>query len=91
MQKKFNGEASWIVADAQVLDNELQRLLEKNNLLHDEVQTEEESTVSAKAAPKKRKLKLKLSLKRKQSDGNSTEEPPKKRRGRKKGSTPSKT
>ena len=86
--KTFNGEGSWIVADAIVLDNELQRLLEKNDFLGDDAG--EEEVAAAKPVPKKRKLKLKLSLKRKQNESKSAEEAPKKKRARKKGSTPAK-
>ena len=84
--KKFNGETSWIYADAKILDAELQRLLEKNKLLEKE---EKEST--AKPIPKKRKLKLKLSLKkRKQEDTGDTNSEPKRKRGRPVGSTSAK-
>mmetsp|Transcript_14155 Transcript_14155/g.16455 ORF Transcript_14155/g.16455 Transcript_14155/m.16455 type:complete len:230 (-) Transcript_14155:3-692(-) len=73
--KTFNGESSWIVTDAGMMETELQRLLDKNKL----PQTEEQ--LSEEAVPKKRKLKLKLSLKKKPSDVN-TVEPPKRKRGR---------
>ena len=75
--KTFNGEESWIYADAKVLNSELQRLLEKNKpQLVDNVGEEETSTSSA---PKKKTLKLKLSLKRKQADENDNSKPNKKR------------
>jgi hypothetical protein len=99
--KKFNGETSWIYADAKVLNSELQRLLDKNKLLEEgggENVTSTNASISntevaaegkTKAAPKKRKLKLKLSLKRKQTDSgisSSEQPPPKRKRGRPVGS-----
>lgn len=85
--KTFNGEESWIYADAKVLNSELQRLLEKNKpQLVDNVGEEETSTSSA---PKKKTLKLKLSLKRKQADENDNSKPNKKR-GKKSNSSPAK-
>lgn len=104
--KKFNGETSWIYADAKVLESELQRLLEKNNLLPDDEEEAEalpstssnnatdtatsSKTTSSKPIPKKKKLKLKLSLKRKQDDNNDTTSGSKRKRGRPNGSTPAK-
>ena len=85
--KTFNGEESWIYADAKVLNSELQRLLEKNKpQLVDNVGEEETNNSSA---PKKKTLKLKLSLKRKQADENDNSKPNKKR-GKKSNSSPAK-
>lgn len=58
---KFNGESSWIVADGRVLEVELNRLLQKYEVL-----TEPEATQHPIPASsiKKRKPRIKLSLKK---------------------------
>ena len=62
---KFNGEASWIVADGKVLEVELNRLLQKYKLLE-----EQESAPPAKKKKPRIKLSLKkLTKKRKKDDG----------------------
>jgi len=50
--RKFNGEDSWVVEDAQALEKELERVLKKNGFSDDMVPTS-----------KKKKLRIKLSLK----------------------------
>lgn len=50
--RKFNGEGSWVVEDAQALEKELERVLKKNGFSDDTVPTS-----------KKKKLRIKLSLK----------------------------
>ena len=50
----YNGEGSWIVNDAGVLQSHLEKQLEKNGLVG-----------SSSSEPKPKKLRIKLSLKRK--------------------------
>jgi hypothetical protein len=54
--RQYNGEGSWIDADAVALKGELERLLKKNNIDVED---------APPAPPKKKKLRIKLSLKRK--------------------------
>ena len=85
---KFNGEGSWVVADAVLLEKELDRVLKRNGF------TEDKMPSPNKKKPKK--LRIKLSLKTVQpaaaadssGDGEvppelALAEPPKKKRGRK--------
>ena len=53
---KFNGESSWIAADGKVLEVELNRLLQKYNVL--------DQSDNCPAPNKKRKPRIKLSLKK---------------------------
>ena len=53
--RQYNGEGSWIDADAVALKGELERLLKKNNVVVED----------APVPQKKKKLRIKLSLKRK--------------------------
>jgi hypothetical protein len=52
---KFNGEDSWVVADALALEKELERVLKKNGFTDDKLPTPQKK--------KKKKLRIKLSLK----------------------------
>ena len=72
--KLFNGEESWIYADAKNLNSELSRLIDKNSLLQ-----EDEDQEAKPIPPKKKKLKLKLSIKRKQDDSGDSNAPKRKR------------
>jgi Bromodomain len=51
--RKFNGDDSWVVEDAQALEKELERVLKKNGFTDEHVPT----------SKKKKKLRIKLSLK----------------------------
>lgn len=51
--RKFNGDDSWVVEDAQALEKELERVLKKNGFSDEHVPT----------SKKKKKLRIKLSLK----------------------------
>jgi hypothetical protein len=51
--RKFNGDDSWVVEDAQALEKELERVLKKNGFTEEHVPT----------SKKKKKLRIKLSLK----------------------------
>lgn len=51
--RKFNGEDSWVVKDAQALEKELERVLKKNGF----------SDTSVPTSKKKKKFRIKLSLK----------------------------
>ena len=56
--RRYNGEGSWIDTDAVALNSELERLLNKNNIVIEEPPPQSQP-------PKKKKLRIKLSLKRK--------------------------
>jgi len=58
--KKFNGEDSWVVQDAQALEKELERVLKKNGFVDDA-----RPPVSKATQEKKKTFRIKLSLKKK--------------------------
>jgi len=77
--KKFNGDTSWIANDANVLEAELNRLLNKYKIMEEEPKKEEAPP------PKKKKPRIKLSLKKlsaKRKKGNGTSSTPKTKRQR---------
>ena len=59
--KRFNGEDSWVVADAQALEKELERVLKKNGFVDDARPPISKATQETKKKP----LRIKLSLKKK--------------------------
>jgi len=58
---KFNGEDSWVVADAKALEKELERVLKKNGFVDDSRPPISKATQETK----KKTLRIKLSLKKK--------------------------
>ena len=59
--KQFNGEDSWVVADAQALEKELERILKKSGFVDDSRPPISKATQETK----KKTLRIKLSLKKK--------------------------
>ena len=59
--KKFNGEDSWVVRDAQALEKELERVLKKNGFVDDARPPISKATQETK----KKTFRIKLSLKKK--------------------------
>jgi hypothetical protein len=60
--RKFNGDDSWVVKDAQALEKELERVLRKNGFVDDQ---KPPTCKEKKPAPKKKPLRIKFSLKKK--------------------------